>query len=646
MPQLVSELDLPYLDTVGLERREAIDAIAAARAVHWLARTELGYSVIRQQDVTAILRDQRFHSALSMISGRPRCKARAPGSRRASRSWPWRVTDHARLRRLVAPAFTPAAADRLRPFMREVVGDWSTPSSAPAAASWWPTSCEPYPIPIICELLGRPARGLEALLGVGHRHLPDLQPEPGRGPPRSSSGPAASSRPTCSAMIAQRRAEPARRPAERPHRRRGGRATGCRPTNWSCWPRPCSWPGPTPPGTSWPAAWPSSPSTPTSGPCWPSGPSSPRGRSRSRCATWARSGAPSGSPPRTSTTATSSSPGHPGLRCPWPGPTGTPAPSTPPTSSTSRASAARPQMTFGSGIHFCMGAALARAELQEALPLLARRLPELARRRSGRVEAGHLRHLGPGPPAPALRALVVSPAPRLRRTPGPGCGAPRRPTLAGPAPAGRGRHTRWPRPTPPTDPRSTPRHPTARRVGPRTRRASRPAGAAARLDGRRARRRVPPAPPTSPGVAGANAPPRRRAPRRPPARPPAPVGMRRSAAPTSCNAVDPGARVAQRHLGGRVEVLPAVAGEPDLHPGVGVLGLDLVEVGDRVVAARDVADRLAGGDAEGAQHHGQRGRDLLAVARPVAEEELVHRVGPGGEGRDVRPSNACARRSN
>jgi cytochrome P450 len=37
------------------------------------------------------------------------------------------------------------------------------------------------------------------------------------------------------------------------------------------------------------------------------------------------------------------------------------------------------QLTFGSGIHFCMGAALARAELQEALPLLARRMPDLVR---------------------------------------------------------------------------------------------------------------------------------------------------------------------------------------------------------------------------------------------------------------------------
>jgi cytochrome P450 len=41
-------------------------------------------------------------------------------------------------------------------------------------------------------------------------------------------------------------------------------------------------------------------------------------------------------------------------------------------------------MTFGSGIHFCMGAALARAELQEALPLLARRMPGLVR--NGDVE--------------------------------------------------------------------------------------------------------------------------------------------------------------------------------------------------------------------------------------------------------------------
>ena len=37
----------------------------------------------------------------------------------------------------------------------------------------------------------------------------------------------------------------------------------------------------------------------------------------------------------------------------------------------------KPQLTFGSGIHFCLGAALARAEQQEALVLMAQRMPDL-----------------------------------------------------------------------------------------------------------------------------------------------------------------------------------------------------------------------------------------------------------------------------
>lgn len=64
--------------------------------------------------------------------------------------------EHTRLRRLVARAFTPAASDRLRPYMRSVIGDLIEAVIADGEAEFVSAVCEPYPIPIICELLGAP----------------------------------------------------------------------------------------------------------------------------------------------------------------------------------------------------------------------------------------------------------------------------------------------------------------------------------------------------------------------------------------------------------------------------------------------------------------------------------------------------------
>jgi cytochrome P450 len=150
------ELDLPMLDTAGLERSEALEAASRAARQHWLARTPLGFSLTGYQDAVACLRDRRFHSALSLIPQIAGIESGGYLDDRRRSILSMEGEEHTRLRRLVAPAFTPAAADRLRPFMSEVMIGLVDRVSPVGHCDLVADVCEPYPIPIICELLGAP----------------------------------------------------------------------------------------------------------------------------------------------------------------------------------------------------------------------------------------------------------------------------------------------------------------------------------------------------------------------------------------------------------------------------------------------------------------------------------------------------------
>jgi cytochrome P450 len=151
----VHELDLPSCDTVGIDREQRLAVIAAVRAQHWLARTPLGFALTRYEDVVGVLRDRRFHSELSLIPQMQGVEGSYLETRRRS-ILSMEGDEHARLRRLVGPAFTPTAADRLRPFMRTVIGELIDTVAPAGGCDLVADVCDPYPIPIICELLGAP----------------------------------------------------------------------------------------------------------------------------------------------------------------------------------------------------------------------------------------------------------------------------------------------------------------------------------------------------------------------------------------------------------------------------------------------------------------------------------------------------------
>ena len=160
----VNDLDLPYIDVLTLDRRQLLDALDEARAQHWLARTPLGFAVMGYNDVTAILRDRRFHSALSLLPGM--AGVDGPVRERQQRSiLAMEGDEHNRLRRLASPAFTPRATDRLRPFMREVINDLIDLVAVKGRCEFVADICDPYPIPIICELLGAPKQDWKLFSG-------------------------------------------------------------------------------------------------------------------------------------------------------------------------------------------------------------------------------------------------------------------------------------------------------------------------------------------------------------------------------------------------------------------------------------------------------------------------------------------------
>ena len=150
MAVLAHSLDLP-----SFEGRRTAD-VADLPGDAWLARNPFGYAVWHYDDALGILRDKRWHNAAGAIPQLMGVTDEKFLSRQTVNILSAEGEVHTRLRRLVAPAFSPRSADRLRPFMREVMNSLVDPVIDAGRCDFAVDICEPYPIPIICELLGAP----------------------------------------------------------------------------------------------------------------------------------------------------------------------------------------------------------------------------------------------------------------------------------------------------------------------------------------------------------------------------------------------------------------------------------------------------------------------------------------------------------
>ncbi|BBY15430.1 cytochrome P450 [Mycolicibacterium litorale] len=149
------------LPTVDYENeRDPEDAhriLAAARERGPVALGAHGPEILTYDLARTVLRDDRFAIPKGLALASQGITSGPVWDRAVDSLLSRDGEDHHRLRRLVCKAFTPKASARLRDTCVEVINDLVDPHAATGAVDVVADIARPYPIPVICALLGAPA---------------------------------------------------------------------------------------------------------------------------------------------------------------------------------------------------------------------------------------------------------------------------------------------------------------------------------------------------------------------------------------------------------------------------------------------------------------------------------------------------------
>ena len=149
--------DIPFLDIVDQEFRFDAPEVVAAQERSWYADSPLGILVLRYAEARDVLRDQRLnHNGKRYLE----MNGVLDGP---IHDWfvPMIVNhdgpDHRRLRGLVNRAFTPRMIDGLRPFIRAKAEELTDRLASGGICEFVEDFGNPLPLAVMCELLGVPA---------------------------------------------------------------------------------------------------------------------------------------------------------------------------------------------------------------------------------------------------------------------------------------------------------------------------------------------------------------------------------------------------------------------------------------------------------------------------------------------------------
>lgn len=164
-PELLNDLDLPEFDELDPALRgPAFDARMAELAEQsWIVRGRLTHVVLDREAGELLLRSKDTAFPARFLAELFDMRSGALGEEVARNILHLEGADHRRLRGLVNPAFTPRAAARWRPVMREFIARLADAVAAAGRCEAVSALTKPYPAMTIATVVGAPLSDADRL---------------------------------------------------------------------------------------------------------------------------------------------------------------------------------------------------------------------------------------------------------------------------------------------------------------------------------------------------------------------------------------------------------------------------------------------------------------------------------------------------
>lgn len=160
MPVDVNTLGLPTVDVRFIpSERDTYEQVAHARSVfenNWIATTIFGFAMFSHEDVNAILKDKRWHNAMSLLVDSNSHTSQEYKTERKKSLILLENEDHSRIKKLVQPAFSSSNINKLRPYMRQYMNLLIDQVIDSGSCDIQKDIFDKYPANMICNILGVP----------------------------------------------------------------------------------------------------------------------------------------------------------------------------------------------------------------------------------------------------------------------------------------------------------------------------------------------------------------------------------------------------------------------------------------------------------------------------------------------------------